>query len=245
MSPAADKPPPATKQSRALSRLAPLAALLAVALAAYWAGLPRMLSPEALGREQTQLHALVAAAPVLTLAAFVLGYAVIVASCIPVALMLSLVGGMVFGRWLGSAAVLLGATGAALLTYAAVRCAFASSLVTRAERDLRLARVIEGFGRNAFSYVLTSRLLPFAPFGLVNIAAGLAAVPVRAYAAATLIGGAPAAVIYAHLGAGLGEALGSSGALHAALGGPRVLLPLAAMALLAAGPLLYKRLRKD
>jgi uncharacterized membrane protein YdjX (TVP38/TMEM64 family) len=228
-----------------LARFAPLACLVAVALAAYWSGLPHLLTPEALAREQGQLHAAVAAAPALAVAAFVLAYAVIVATCIPVALMLSLIAGLVFGPWLGSAAVLLGATGAALLTYAAARSAFAPALIARAERDARMGRVIDSFGRNAFSYILTTRLLPFVPFGLVNIAAGLAAVPVRAYAAATLIGGVPAAVIYANLGAGLGSSLGSEHALHAALHSPQLLVPLSAMAVLSLAPMVAKRLSRS
>jgi uncharacterized membrane protein YdjX (TVP38/TMEM64 family) len=227
-----------------LVRFAPLAALAAVALAAYWAGLPHMLTPEALAQEQGRLHAAVAAAPALALGGFVLAYAVIVATCIPVALMLSLVGGLIFGPWLGSAAVLFGATGAALLTYAAARSAFAPALIARAKRDPRMGRVIDSFGRNAFSYVLTSRLLPFVPFGLVNIAAGLAAAPVRAFAAATLIGGAPAAAIYANLGAGLGSSLGSEHALKTALHSPQLLVPLAAMAVLSIAPLAAKRLAR-
>jgi uncharacterized membrane protein YdjX (TVP38/TMEM64 family) len=226
---------------RRLARFAPLAALALIALVAYWTGLPHLLTPEALAREQGRLHAVVAAAPALALGVYVLGYALIVATCIPVALMLSLIGGLVFGPWLGSAAVLLGATGAALLTYGAARMAFAPGLVARAERDPRMGRLLEGFGRNAFSFILTSRLLPFVPFGLTNIAAGLAAVPVRDYAAATLLGGIPAAVIYANLGAGLGSSLGSEQALKAALHSPQLMLPLIALALLSLAPTLLRR----
>jgi uncharacterized membrane protein YdjX (TVP38/TMEM64 family) len=158
--------------------------------------------------------------------------------------MLSLIAGVVFGPWVGSAAVLLGATGAALLTYAAARSAFAPALIARAERDPRMGRVLDSFGRNAFSYILSTRLLPFVPFGLVNIAAGLAAVPVRAYAAATLIGGVPAAVIYANLGAGLGSSLGSEHALKAALHSPQLIAPLCAMAVLSLAPMVAKRLSR-
>lgn len=239
-----DRPVATPPNARRWTRFLPLAALVAVAVAAWRAGLPHLLTPEALGREQGQLHALVAAAPVVSLIAFVAGYAVIVGACLPVALMLSLIGGLVFGPWIGSAAVLFGATGAALITYAAARSAFAPALIARAQQDPRMSKVVESFGENAFSYILTTRLLPFIPFGVVNIAAGLAAVPVRAYAAATLIGGLPAAVIYATLGSGLGASLGSPHALHAALHSPRLLLPLAGLTVLSVGPLLVKRLRR-
>jgi uncharacterized membrane protein YdjX (TVP38/TMEM64 family) len=233
---------PRSAQAR-LARFGPLAALIAVALAAYLAGLPQMLTPHALGREQAELQAAAAAAPLVALGLYVLGYAVITGACVPVALMLSLVGGLIFGPWIGAAAVLAGATGGAVLTYGAARSAFAPALIARARRDPRLGRVMQGFGRNAFAYILTLRLVPFVPFALVNVAAGLAAVPMRAFAMATLAGVAPAALIYASLGAGLGSALGSERSLAAALHSPRLLLPLAGMAVLSLAPMIATRLR--
>jgi len=222
----------------------PFAALTLVALVAWRAGLPHALSPAALGHSQDALRAAVGARPLLTLLLYVAAYAVLTAACLPVALVLSLMGGLIFGAWLGAAAVLAGATGGAMLTYAATRSAFAPALVARAERDPRLQRIIAGFGRGAFSYVLTLRLLPFFPFALVNIAAGLAAVPVRAYALATLAGGLPTAFIYASLGAGLGVSLGSDRSLAQALRAPEVIGPLAGLTLLSLAPMLWRRLRR-
>ncbi|CAN7296178.1 VTT domain-containing protein [Phenylobacterium sp. LjRoot225] len=248
--PAPDAPPPSdslrrpTRWRSLARRFAPLVALVAVALLAYWSGLPQKLSPAALGREHAQLQALVGAHPVLTVGGFILGYALLTGACLPVALMLSLAGGLVFGTWLGGAAILLGGAGGAIITYAAARSAFAPLLLGRARHDPRLQSVIQGFGRSAFTYVLTLRLLPVVPFALVNIASGLAAVPLRAYALATLAGGVPTALIYAGLGAGLGEAIGSQAALKAALRSPQLLGPLAALALLSLAPLLLTRLRR-
>ena len=237
-------PRPATSFRTIAKRFAPLAVLAGVALAAYWAGLPQMLSPDAIGREQAALHAAVGSHPALSLAAFVLGYAVLIGACLPVALMLSLVGGVIFGPWLGAGAVLVGATTGAVITYAATRSAFAPWLLSRAERDPRLQKVIHGFGRSAFSYILTLRFIPVVPFALVNVAAGLAAAPLRAFVLATLTGGAPTALIYAGLGAGLGASLSSEQSLHAALHSPRLLLPLAGLLVLACAPTLVKRLQR-
>lgn len=249
--PASDVPvptdPPAPRKPRwrgFVGRLALPTALVAVALAAYWGGLPQMLSPGALGRGQVELRAAAAASPVLALTLYVLAYAVLTGACLPVALMLSLLGGAIFGVWTASVAVLLGATGGAVLTYAAARSAFAPFLLGRAERDPRLQKLIDGFGRGAFSYILTLRLIPLMPFALVNAAAGLAAVPLRAFTLATLAGGVPTALIYAGLGAGLGSSLGSKHSLEAALHSPRLLLPLAGLALLSLVPTLVKRLRR-
>jgi len=233
--------PPAWR--RLAARYGPLAVLAAVALAAWGLGLPKMLSPAALAGREVQIRAAAAAAPTLALGVYVLTYTVLTGACLPVAMMLSPIGGLIFGAWVGAGAILVGATGAAMLTYAAARTAFAPALLGRAERDARLGRIMDGFGRNAFAYLLTLRLFPFFPFALVNVAAGLAAVPVRAYAAATLVGGVPTAVIYSSLGAGLGRSLGSERALSAALRSPQVMVPLLVLAVLSVAPALVQRLR--
>lgn len=236
--------PPAPRWRSVAARFALVAALLAVALAAYWTGLAQALSPELLQREQAELRAAAAASPVLALSLFVLAYAVLTGACLPVALVLSLLGGAVFGVWTGAPAVLLGATGGAILTYAAARSAFAPLLVRLAERDARLQLLIAGFGRSAFRYILTLRLFPMAPFALVNVASGLAAAPLRPYILATLAGGAPTAVIYTGLGAGLGSSLGSERSLEAALRSPQIILPLVGLTLLSLTPALIKRIRR-
>ncbi|MDB5447130.1 MAG: hypothetical protein JWQ97_2447 [Phenylobacterium sp.] len=245
MSPSAHEPPPEPPSPRSrLIRFAPLAILAAIAAVAWWAGLPHALSPAELGHRQAELRDSAAEAPVLAVGLFVLAYAVLTGACLPVALMLSLVGGLVFGPWIGGAAVLVGATGGAMLTYAATRSAFAHVLVARAERDPRLQRIMQGFGRNAFSYIVTLRLIPFFPFPLVNIASGLAAVPLRPYALGTFLGGAPTALIYASLGAGLGASLGSERSLAEAVRAPGVILPLAALTALSLIPMLFRRVRR-
>jgi hypothetical protein len=54
----------------------------------------------------------------------------------------------------------------------------------------------------------------------------------------------PTALIYAGLGAGLGAAIGSEAALKAALHSPRLLVPVAGLAVLAILPMAVKRLRR-
>ena len=227
-----------------MRRSAPLAGLVAVAVAAYLTGVLHMLTPAALGREQASLREAFAAAPVASLLLYVAGYAVLTGACLPVAMVLSLTGGAIFGVWIASPAVLLGATGGALMTYAAARSAFAPLLRARAERDPRLQDLVQGFERNAFTYVLLLRFVPMAPFAMVNVAAGLAAAPLRAYALATLVGGVPTSLLYTSLGAGLGAALQSREALNRALYSPALLGPLAALTGLSLLPLLLRRRRR-
>ena len=240
-----DTPRPERPQRRwrdVARRGALLAALIAVALGAYVTGLLHMLAPATLGREQVTLREAAAMAPVAALTLFVLTYAILTGACLPVALVLSLTGGAIFGARTAAGAVLLGATGGALLTYAAARSAFAPLMRARAERDARLRGLLEGFERHTFTYVLMLRLTPMAPFALVNVASGLAAVPVRTYAIATLLGAVPSALIYTGLGAALGASLASRRSLQEALHSPGVILPLAGLAALSLLPVLGRRL---
>ena len=57
--------------------------------------------------------------------------------------------------------------------------------------------------RDAFSYVITLRLIPVMPFWLANLALGFVDIPLGVFVAATFIGILPVSVIYAGLGANL------------------------------------------
>ena len=134
--------------------------------------------------------------------AFVI-YAGAVALSLPGALVLSLATGFVFGRWLGTALVVVAATVGATLVFLAARYLFADA----ARRRLGAAgeRLAAGFTENAFAYLLFLRLVPLFPFFLVNLAPAFTATPVRTYVLATFIGIIPGAFVYVNLGQTLGR----------------------------------------
>ena len=108
----------------------------------------------------------------------------------------------------------------------------------------RLKSVIDGVQAGAFGYILTLRLIPLAPFWLVNVAAALAHAPLRAYALATFIGIMPATFIYSGIGAGIGELLAQGKTPDlGVIFSPKVLLPLVALGLLTLATTVYQRVR--
>lgn len=226
-----------------LLRLLPLVVLALGAGAAWWSGLPQQISLSRLAARHAELQALVSAHPVATVAAYVGLFAALTGACLPVALVLSLVSGLLFGPVVGGSATVVGGAAGALLTYGAARTAAGPWLRARAERSPRLRRVMEGFGDNAFAYILTLRFIPVAPFAGVNIAAGLVAAPVKPFVLATLIAGCVTSFLYASLGAGLGQSLGDAATVKAALERPALLWPLVGLAVLAILPVAAKRLR--
>ena len=68
-----------------------------------------------------------------------------------------------------------------------------------------------------FSAVLTARLLPGTPASVLNYAAGLTAMPLRAFAAAVAVGALPKTVAYVALGGALSAPFSTRGLVAIAL----------------------------
>lgn len=224
-------------------RLLPVAIILGMIVAAYGSGLMDQVSLDGLARHRAVWSAAVRDHPVEALGGFIGVYTLLAGAGLPVALVLSLAAGMFFGTLLGGMAIIPGSLMAAAPLYAAARSSLAPWVLRRAEPDGRVQRLVDGLAANGFSFVLITRLLPFFPFPLVNVAAGLAAVPVGTYALATLLSATPTSFIYASLGAGLGASLDAR-SVRAAVSSPGVFLPLLALSLLSMIPVVYQRVRR-
>jgi len=210
-----------------LRRILPVAVLL-VGLVLFWAlGLSRYCSFDTLSQHHAELTAWVAAHGVLAALAFVLSYALV---------------GFLFGPWLGAALAVIGATLGAVTVFLAARTALRD--VFRARAGKTLAKLEDGFKRDAFNYLLFLRLVPVFPFWLVNIVPALLGMRLGAYALATLIGIIPGAVVYASIGAGFGM-LFERGEMPnlGVIFEWRILLPLLGLAALSLVPIIYTRLK--
>jgi uncharacterized membrane protein YdjX (TVP38/TMEM64 family) len=228
-----------------LKRLWPLLLIAAAIAALFLTGANEYLSLDALRANEAVLRQAVADNVLLSLAIFVGVYIAVVTTYIPGASILTLTGGFLFGTWIGAGATVIGATIGALGAYALIRTAIGEPLRRKAEASGGLLkRLIDGFGGNAFSYVLSLRLVPAAPFWLVNAAAGVGSAPVRPYALATLLGIIPGTVIYSGIGAGLGELFrrGETPNLSIIFE-PQILWPLVGLAALSFLPAVWKAIR--
>ncbi len=153
-------------------------------------------------------------------------------------LVLTLVGGAVFGvGWgtvLNTVGANLGATGGYWL---------ARSLGRDGVRFLvgdRLAVVDRFAGQGGFPWLLRLRLVPVVPFNLLNLAGGLAAMPWPMFAAATAIGILPGTVVYTWFADAL--VAGSREASRDAL--VRVAVAGGALILLSFAPWIVRRVRR-
>jgi len=165
---------------------------------------------------------------------------VTVAFSIPVALPLTLVGGAIFG-WPAAVLVIAAATMGAGVVFMAARTAFGQILRKRAGPFL--SQLEAGFARNAFTYLLALRLIPVAPFWVVNIVPALTRMPFGSFLLATLIGITPGTVVFISIGRGFDHILSQGQTPDlAVLTSPPILLPLAGLGVLALLPALYRHI---
>ncbi|MEY3260420.1 MAG: hypothetical protein RIT46_1249 [Pseudomonadota bacterium] len=227
-----------------IKRFGPLI-LVALAVAVVLAsGLADHLSLVELKARRDQLQGFVALHPALSFGLYILIYIAVVSLSLPGALVMTLSGGFLFGPWLGAAAASSGASLGAAVIFLVCRTAVGDSL--RGKAGSTISRIEEGVRRDAFSYILTLRLIPVMPFWLVNLAAGFVNIPLRTFLAATVLGILPGSLVYSGLGAGLGEVFASGQEPNLrVIFEPHVLLPLVGLGLLSLLPVVLRRFRKS
>jgi uncharacterized membrane protein YdjX (TVP38/TMEM64 family) len=123
--------------------------------------------------------------------------------------------GVLFGVAGGVALTLAAATLGAALAFLLARGAGAGAIGQLL--GPRAAHWRAWIAERGFSAVLTARLLPGSPAGILNYAAGLTAMPLRAFAAAVALGALPKTLAYVALGGALAAPFSGRGLLAAGL----------------------------
>lgn len=234
----AGQPMPASAGGRAWGRWG-VFALFAGALVAFFAlGGSNYLTLDVVKANRDALVAFAERHYLTALALAFATYVAAVAFSLPVATILSLVIGFVFGRWVGTALIVVAATTGATIVFLAARYLFADA--ARRRMGALGEKINAGFTANALSYLLFLRLVPLFPFFVVNIAPAFTDIPLRTFVLATFVGIIPGAFVYANLG----QALGRIDSLRG-LVSPEILGALALLGMVALIPVLWKRFRAD
>ena len=163
-------------------------------------------------------------------------YAGAVAFSLPGALILSLAMGFVFGRWVGTALVVVAATVGATILFLAARYIFADA--ARKRLGALGEKINAGFTENAFNYMLFLRLVPAFPFFIVNLAPAFTSIPLRTFVLATFIGIIPGTFVFVNLGETLGRIESLQGLVSVETLGAFALLGLLALA-----PIVVKKMK--
>ena len=178
---------------RGLLRIAPIVvAALLLALAWGTTDLAGWAQPDRLQQSLQGLAGTGWALP-LVVAAFVLGGMVM----FPVTVLIAATAAA-YGAWPGLAYAGAGALASALAGYLVGLLAGENAL--RAVMGPRLHRIRDGIARRGVVAVATIRLVPIAPFTLVNLVAGAARIPILDFVLGTAIGLAPGLLVLSTLG---------------------------------------------
>ena len=219
------------KPKISLARLIPLLVLVAGLGLFFALDGPTYISFDAFHKHRAVLIGWIHAHGVVSALVFIGIYAAVTAFSLPIAALLTIGAGFLFGSALaedfpagfresliatfGASApgvagtvvttlyVIVGATLGATALFLAARYAFADLLRAKAGNAVR--KLEDGFRENELSYMLILRLIPVFPFWLINLAPAFLGVSLRSYLIGTFIGIIPGTFVYALVGNGLGS----------------------------------------
>ena len=231
-------PTPVANQNESnSSNLGKISIAVGIALAIgafFYFDLGRFLSLTALKDNRDSLLAFTEANFAAAVGIFIAAYAIVTGLSLPGAVILTLAGGFLFGAVGATLFVNIGATTGATLAFLTARYLLRDTVEQKFGKWLGPFQ--EGFAKNAFSYLLTLRLIPLFPFFVVNLVSGLTRVNVGTYVAATALGIIPGSFVYAYAG----RQLGAINSLKE-IASPNVIGAFVLLGLLALVPAVYKR----
>lgn len=222
-----------------IRRWVPVGVLASGLVLFFLLGGPRYVSFDVLRQNHDALHHFVGANRLVAGLGYMLAYATMTAFSLPGGAVATVIGGYLFGTYLGAVLVVFGATAGATVLFLAAGTSLGAVLEMKAGPFLH--RMEEGFQENALSYLLVLRLIPLFPFWLVNLVPAFLGVSLRTFVIGTFLGVIPGTCVFAFLGGGIGEVIetGRKPDLDIVFRS-EILLPMIALALLALLPVVYK-----
>ena len=121
------------------------------------------------------------------------GYVLAVLMAMPVAVLIT-VGALVFGPWPGMAYALSGMVSGAVVTYGIGRFVGGQAVDSWASTG-RMHAMAQALKRRGLWAIVFIRVVPVAPFVMVNMAAGAIRVPLKHYVLGTFLGLAPGTIM--------------------------------------------------
>jgi uncharacterized membrane protein YdjX (TVP38/TMEM64 family) len=164
----------------------------------YVTGLYHFFSLEAIKLYEQQVRVVVDQYYKMAVVCYLIIYAGLILFNLPVASVMTFVGGFFFGSFFGALYALCGATAGATATLYLLRYIAKQPIKKKYSTSLhRLNRWFDNYGLYAFVFL---RALPIFPFFIVNIFASLTEMPVFQFVLLTFVGMAPATFLFAHIG---------------------------------------------
>ena len=241
-------------QASPIKKWGALGGIIALLVIGYVAGLHEYISLSNLIKHREAMVAFVSDNILLAMLSYLVLYIIIVAVSFPGASALTITSGLIFGGILGGVLTVIGATTGAVIIFLIARSSLGEVMEKKAGPFVQ--KMIAGFQKDQFQYLLTLRLAPIFPFWVVNIVPALLNMKLGQYALATLIGIIPGTFAFAFIGAGLDSVIaaqeeanpgcadaGTCSIEIGALVTTELLVALAGLAALSALPFIIKKIR--
>jgi uncharacterized membrane protein YdjX (TVP38/TMEM64 family) len=114
---------------------------------------------------------------------------------------LTLIGGLMFGPWLGTLIVSVSSVSGALMAFLIGRYVASNVIESFLNRRAWFKGLHDGLQKGGLGFVLFVRLVPLFPFNALNYACGLLPIRLRDFFIGSVIGMLPATFAYVYLGA--------------------------------------------
>ena len=116
--------------------------------------------------------------------------------CLMPGSVLVLVGGMVFGPWLGTLLSLVAATLASAVSFLLARALGRTLLLNYVGHTVTFQAIERGITHNGIDFLILTRLIPLFPYNIQNYAYGLTAIPFWPYTLVSALTTLPGIFIY-------------------------------------------------
>ncbi len=221
-----------------IRKFLPLLFIIAVSISAWFFGLYEYISFQSLQKNHLVLRQFIAHNQVLSAVIYCAFYILLVGFCIPIAALVTLTGGFLFGQWIGTFFAIFSASIGA--TFVFISAKMATTPVIQKKSGQWIQTMQERFQKNSFSYVITLRLMPIVPFVLVHIVAGFFQISTKSFFLGTFIGIIPLSFIYAGIGVSLQKTISQSDVNFWSLFSTDMLLMLTVLIILSIMPPIYR-----
>ena len=171
---------------------------------------------------------------------FTFSYCLLIICNFPIASLLSLIGGFLYGTWIGGIGIIVGGTIGSFIVFLLAKLFFHDYISKKLLQ--RYSFITQYFQKNELELMLLIRLVPGIPFFAQNlILAGLGAKRLKFFFT-TLFGLSPWAIIFASIGRGLEEIFIEGQSLSFALiAKPEYLIPISIIIVLVIFILIFKK----
>jgi uncharacterized membrane protein YdjX (TVP38/TMEM64 family) len=205
-----------------ITRIVLLVVMLSALAGFFYIDGQQFFTLNALKAQQSSVTDFYNAHPVQVLAGYALLYIVVTTLSLPVATILTLAGGAIFGLFWGTIIVSFASTIGSSLAFLSARFLFRDTVQKKFAEHLKTINA--GIEKEGAFYLFTLRLVPLFPFFMINLLMGLTTLKIRTFYGVSQLGMLAGTIVYVNAGTQLGKLESLSGILSPLVVGSFVLL---------------------